>query len=108
MEKDRFDLDRYSKFLKEQAKIIREHPLDVRQIGYLFDQFIKSLQILTPSSTRGDLNLLQEALSEFALATQIAYSKYRTQNKNLWVTLFGFAKEKLPEINVQKLLNLLR
>lgn len=106
MSKVNFDIHQYCNFIKEQSKIIRNNPFDKNQISLLYTQFLEGIRplLVAKPDSEVDFTLLQEALSEFALSTQIAYSKYRLENKNLWAKIFGFSKSKLPEIKITDLI----
>ena len=81
MEIKKESMDRFSDFLINQSKIIREQPFDENQIEILF----KTLQTITIiDNSLSNRNKFAEALFEFNLACQIAYSNYRTENKTMW------------------------
>ncbi|MFH1399465.1 MAG: hypothetical protein ABIG95_05125 [Candidatus Woesearchaeota archaeon] len=102
-----FDPVRFEKFTREQAKIIREQPLDKWQIQAIYEDFVNVLRYATivhhlPSK---DFNGFIESVLELNIAMQIAYSNYRTENKTLWRTIIGWAVSKIPQIDLNQFKN---
>ena len=107
MEVEKFDPDRFNKFLIEQAKLIREQVFDLNQIIRVHEGLQTMIQIweLHGNQPICKVNNFAEATFEFNLACQIAYSNYRRENKTMWTTIFGWGANKIPKLDVSKMLN---
>lgn len=100
-----FNPDRFHNYMKEQATIIRKQSLDLNQILNIRDDFrwVLSVWELHGRKNGGDINLMSEAMFEFNLALQIAFSNYRTENKNFWKFIFGWGVSKIPQIDLNQI-----
>ncbi|MFH1181679.1 MAG: hypothetical protein V1702_01855 [Candidatus Woesearchaeota archaeon] len=101
-----FDPDRFNKFLKEQAKLIRESSLDIWQIKALHDEILYGLELWRMSGLQQvkNRNEMQEAFFELNLSFHLAYSNYQRENKNMWTAIFGWTASRIPQFNPEKLL----
>ncbi|MBI2660255.1 hypothetical protein HYX07_03785 [Candidatus Woesearchaeota archaeon] len=106
MDKNKFDPEKFSLFLKEQAKIIRGQSLTRNQAINIYEQLksiVKYWQ-LSGNSPVKDANSFSEGFFEFFLAIEIAHSNYRKENKTMWSNIFNFSKDKLPQFNLKDLM----
>ena len=104
--KKNFNTDKFYTFLKDQAKLIRKQSFDKNQIIILLEKIKISSKVLQLQGNTQipDLNKMLEALFEFNLALQIAYSNFRKENKSMWTTIFGWCLSKIPSLSLDEIL----
>lgn len=102
----KFDPEQHFRFMKEQAKIIREQSFDINQIRYILERLKDSIELwrISGNAPVKETNKMAEAMFEIFLALEISHSNYRKENKNMWTRIFSFGTSKIPNIDIKKLI----